>query len=343
MTHHPPPDVGQLAQCFDNRRLELFVLPTEQCNFRCTYCYEDFEIGRMAEPTIRGVEAFLGHRAPELRRLTLRWFGGEPLIAFDIVERVSRRAQSLAARHPALSYRGTMTTNGALLDGDRLARLVDLGVDRFQVSLDGPPAIHDRSRVRRGGQGTFDRIWKNLLAARDGDLDFGVLLRLHLTPANLEAMPRFVARVRDTFLGDGRFSVRFIPVADLGGPNSGDIPVLEPGFVEEVMQTLADGMPTGDAAPAPSAPAPLEICYAAKANALVVRADGRIAKCTVALADRRNDVGRITEDGALELDSAVIAPWLRGWAAGDGDALHCPMEGLPERRVPAGDALPVLS
>ncbi|MCB9528122.1 MAG: radical SAM protein [Myxococcales bacterium] len=323
MTSHPPPTFGQLAACFDNTRLELFVLPTEQCNFRCTYCYEDFEIGRMSDETARGVMALLDRRAPELRRLTIRWFGGEPLIACDRVEQISAHAQRLAARH-GIAYRGTMTTNGYRLGPARLARLVGLGVDRYQVSLDGPGAVHDRTRRRRGGQGSFDRIWENLVAARESAVDFGVLLRIHLTPENLDAMPDFLVAVRETLLVDPRFAVRFMPIADLGGPNAGAIAVLDRETVARVMAVME-----GVEGAADEGARPLEICYAAKANSLVVRADGRIAKCTVALADRRNDVGRLTAAGEVLLDAGGMDPWLRGWAAGDGGALHCPMEALP--------------
>ena len=42
----------RLASCLSNRRLELIVMPTEQCNFRCIYCYEDFRMGRMNSDTV---------------------------------------------------------------------------------------------------------------------------------------------------------------------------------------------------------------------------------------------------------------------------------------------------
>jgi uncharacterized protein len=65
------------------------LLPTEDCNFRCTYCYEDFAIGRMSRATIEAVKKLIESRVPKLRALTIGWFGGEPLIAKDIVMEIS--------------------------------------------------------------------------------------------------------------------------------------------------------------------------------------------------------------------------------------------------------------
>lgn len=67
------------------------------------------------------------------------------------------------------------------------------------------------------------------------------------------------------------------------------------------------------------------ICYAAKANAFVLRADGRIGKCTVALNDPRNDVGKLNLDGTIVWNDGRLDPWLRGLHSGDSETLACPL------------------
>ena len=51
--------IEQMASSFDAGYLNLFLLPTERCNFRCTYCYEDFNIGRMRPAVSAGVKALI--------------------------------------------------------------------------------------------------------------------------------------------------------------------------------------------------------------------------------------------------------------------------------------------
>src|SRR5262245_23043526 len=84
-----------IIRALDNRHLKLTILPTEQCNFRCTYCYEDFELGMMPRWAVDGLKRLMTVRAPELRVLDLRWFGGEPLMAFPIVAELCEHAQTL--------------------------------------------------------------------------------------------------------------------------------------------------------------------------------------------------------------------------------------------------------
>ena len=66
------------------------------------------------------------------------------------------------------------------------------------------------------------------------------------------------------------------------------------------------------------------VCYAAKANSYVVRADGRIGKCTVALKSETNCIGHIRQDGTLAIDDAKLRPWLSGWKSQERAALSCP-------------------
>lgn len=70
------------------------------------------------------------------------------------------------------------------------------------------------------------------------------------------------------------------------------------------------------------------VCYAAKPNAWVIRANGRLARCTVGLEDPQNDVGSILPDGSLDVQADRVRPWLRGWADGDAMSLHCPYEDM---------------
>jgi uncharacterized protein len=257
----------------------------------------------------------------------LSWFGGEPLLAQGVIEDVMAHARWLETIHPDLCVGSDVTTNGYLLSEASADRLFEVGVRDFQISLDGPRAQHDRKRIRPGGLGTFDRIWENLLALRRRPDRFHVTIRLHIDRDNLDTIPEVLASLAGTFSGDERFDLFVRPIARLGGPRDGALPVLSSEESATALERLRrEAVRLGlKLAPANGGDS---ICYAAHANSFLVRADGRLNKCTVALDLPANQVGRIHEDGTLELDRDRMLGWSLGLKTGDAGTLACPLRGV---------------
>ncbi len=340
-----------LARALSNSILGLTLMPTEACNFRCTYCYEDFALGKMSPAVVRGVKNLIAARAPTLNELYLAWFGGEPLLALDVVLEVQEHVRELQIAHPGLYDHASMTTNAWKLGPAVFERLVGLGVGQYQISFDGPAAIHDTKRKRMDGKPTFARIWDNVLAMRGVDRDFSVILRLHVDRENLDAMYGFVDQIHEAFGDDPRFEIFLKTLSRYGGPNDASLPVLEGDedarrfarLQQHAHGRVAPAGIRGDTrsrAPSPARARPLQgtapvtgkrsptTCYAAKGNSYVVRSDGRLCKCTVILDHPSNTVGRLHEDGTVEIDPALARPWMRGLWSGDAGELACPMLGL---------------
>ena len=312
--------------------LSLILMPTEKCNFRCTYCYEDFVQGRMGRPVVEGVKALIAGRAPGLSVLRIEWFGGEPLLELSIVEEIQAHVGRLQKRFPRLDAASSMTTNAYFWTADVQERLVGLGVRSYQITLDGSGPAHDVRRKRADGAGTFERIWANLVAAHRSSLDFEVTLRMHVdrdnvrreTPGNLW---RLIDRIHAELGGDPRFQLFIRRVSRLGGPNDAAIPVLpdaELGRIDE-LKSYAAGL--GLRVKGSDGPG---VCYAATANSFVVRSSGELAKCTVALSHPANRVGYLRADGSASVDGTKVEGWVRGLMSGDEEALHCPMKGYAE-------------
>lgn len=329
-----------LAASLDARSLHLILMPTEACNFRCTYCYEDFKHGRMAPEIVRGVKRHLTQRAPDLQMLSLTWFGGEPLLTLDIVASIMRHAARLTARHPMLQVNSNMTTNGYLLDRAVLDRLLELGVRSFQVSLDGGRTAHDQTRLRADGGATFDRVWGNLVAMRTHAGEFDVVVRVHVHRGNVGEIESFVEEYARDLRGDARFVLFPKPVAPLGGPNDGTFPFLERAAAEDIARDIvrrarALGLEAVEAEHLQP------ICYAARGNSFLVRADGRLGKCTVALDHPTNQVGRLHPTGYMEVASDRVLPWMRGLWSGDAGEQGCPKRGLADGPTPSAETRPI--
>jgi uncharacterized protein len=326
---------NRVQDAFNRKHLNLIILPTEACNFRCTYCYEDFDIGRMSPDIVQAVIKLMERRAPELRSMEISWFGGEPLLALPVVFAVMERGQELERVFEPFRFFANMTTNGYLLNSPLAERLAGLGVQVFQISLDGTAELHDRMRRRVDGAGTFDRIWMNLLAIRDANVDSTFILRIHFSPDTIFELDPLIDQINAQFGSCENFKVYFKAIERLGGSNDPNIALYtEPDehFAKEVLDSRLvnpaqafsfygddDGY----------------VCYASKPNSLMIRADGRIGKCTVALRDARNTIGVIKSDGSLEIDQDLARLWMRGFENMDPGDLACPYTKLRTDLDPA--------
>jgi uncharacterized protein len=307
---------------FSNRILDLTLLPIEQCNFRCTYCYEHFTDGKMTPELVSSIKMLMGRRAGELDFLRLGWFGGEPLLAHDIVIDMSRYALELCNANPGLTFISGMSTNGYLLDPPMMRNLVAAGVNSFQVSIDGYGEFHDRTRVKRHGGGSFERIWANLKALKATDIPFAINLRVHYSKDNIEHVFEFTDDLRDEFADDPRLKIFFKTIEQLGGDNDATLNVFghkEAAAVKAQLMERLEGK-IEDTLPESAC----YVCYAGKPNAYVIRRDGRIVKCTVGLDEDSNLIGHMRDNGEMELRGDKLRPWLKGAVEQDPAFLRCP-------------------
>lgn len=311
---------------FSDSILDLTILPIEQCNFRCTYCYETFTDGVMRPELVDSLKALIAKRAPTLRYLRIGWFGGEPLLAKDIVIDLTDYARRLSQAGAGFQMFSGMSTNGYLLDLDLARRLHAAGVTSFQVSIDGKAPHHDRMRPRRNGAGSFDRIWSNLQEIRQSDLAVTLNIRVHYSKDNIDDVFAFTDTLKEGFGNDPRFKIFFKTIEKLGGENDDSLDIYDHHEAEAVKRqlmarlngTMADVLPQSSC----------YVCYAGKPNAFVIRRDGRIVKCTVGLDDAENQVGRLLPGGVLDIDQHILRPWLKGAVELDPAFLACPRSKL---------------
>ncbi|MFL6449586.1 MAG: radical SAM protein [Bryobacteraceae bacterium] len=328
----PKPTQGIIAETLLNQSLELYINPTEHCNFRCKYCYEDFAKGRMPRTIVESVKRFVTRQAAGRKRFYLNWFGGEPLIASDIVLQISQHAKDVCESH-AIRLSGSVTTNGWNLGPGMMAQLVSAGLTFYQITLDGHRESHDAVRVRADGKGTFDTIWNNLLALHKTDLQFSILLRVHLRPGNLDSVRALFYSVRTELEGDRRFVLGLHPLLELGGPTRGSFETLTDERCNELCRELKQAfgdelMVYGDAEamdePSKAEGCGLAVCYACKSNSFLIRSDGSIGKCTVALDKPFNAVGFLEADGQIRFNQDRFKKWTHALYTLDPKHLACP-------------------
>jgi uncharacterized protein len=216
------------------------------------------------------------------------------------------------------------------LDLNTASVLANVGVTEYQISLDGPREIHDQSRIRADGKSTFERIWNNLLAIRDSSLPIYITLRLHFTAETFQLIDPLLEDIKREFLPDSRFSAFFKSIEHLGSPNDSAIKIFSETEKEEAIKNLEAKLFGENLQSPENVNVPDDyVCYASRPNSLVIRANGSVGKCTVALSDERNNIGTLRSDGRLDLIPGRFAPWVRGIQTLDPEVLGCPLVSLP--------------
>ena len=144
------------------------------CNLNCSYCFASqgkyhgeraimsYEVGKRALD-------FLVENSGNRRNLEVDFFGGEPLMNFDVVKRLVAYARSIE-KEKGKNFRFTLTTNGVLVDDD-VIEFANRECSNVVLSLDGRKEIHDRYRVDYAGNGSWDKIvpkFQKFVEARGG-------------------------------------------------------------------------------------------------------------------------------------------------------------------------------
>ena len=170
------------AACGMPHGIGLTICPTMGCNFDCPYCFEDHFAGKMSAEVQDDVVALAGRMldAADAKNLNVTWFGGEPLLATDIIESLTGRLKALTEERGG-AYSAGIITNGYLLTQEIADMLERCEVQSAQITIDGLGATHDATRHLAGGGPTFERIVANL---RDIKLPFKVNVRHNVHKGN---------------------------------------------------------------------------------------------------------------------------------------------------------------
>lgn len=307
---------------FSNKRLDMILLITEQCNFRCVYCYEDFKLGKMTPDIIEGVKNIIKSRG-ELETLNLSFFGGEPLLnTADIIE-LSNWAKQFCKIHK-VNYTGNITTNGYLLDKKIFEKLIQSDVTLFQITLDGEQQTHDKYRPTVNNKSTFNKIYSNLINMAKSNHNFVCSIRFNIADSNFNSIKSFIDNYSTPFANDNRFSFHFHPIF---GMSHIKLTKAE-GRLKELEELAAIK------AFRFKSPYDYPLCYASQANSFVIRANGIVQKCTVALKSEINNIGKIGKDGSLNINEEKFKKWVFA------DNKGCPLRSvsLEKHSVPYEDA-----
>jgi uncharacterized protein len=326
-------------------RLDLCVLPTLSCNMACAYCYETTSAPCVSEKLHdscqRGLVSLVADRLSDgVKKLTLLWFGGEPLLALNLVTELTGAIREMAEKR-SVQFSASMVTNGTLLTARRAGELVSAGVKSFQITLDGPREAHNKRRPFRDGSGdSYGSVLRGLkLLAK---MDVKLTIRVNVDRANAPSISALLDELRSQGLHDSpAVRIYFAPVLpSVAGCRPGTCFDLRE--FSEIEITLARGAhERGFSLPLTPRPRSLP-CRAITPTCFVVEPSGAVQKCLGLVGRESTAVGWLGVDGFHVADPSKLDSWHK-WSPFSAKCLECKalpicMGGCPLGSLPGDDS-----
>lgn len=273
-------DAGRSA-ARDRRIRDFVVMPSGYCNMGCGYCGQRHDRVTVAGNHRTALAERVGRAARSGRydRISVRWFGGEPLMAYAVLRDLSQRFLA-SADAGGIGYGAKLITNGVLLDARKLRTLHrDCRVDSIEVTLDGPAETHDASRPMKNGSGSFRHITAVLAAALADDELAGLRFVVRSNVGAGTSAEAFASELAGAGLADDRVTCYPAPIHPWGNDvtavalSSAEMAAVElEWFAAYARHGLRFQL-------LPTAPRRV-VCTAVTRHAEVVAPDGRIYSCT---------------------------------------------------------------
>ncbi|MBR4643234.1 MAG: SPASM domain-containing protein [Selenomonadaceae bacterium] len=193
---------------YDMTNFGLTIAPTLDCNFRCKYCYETHPKGKMNSETQAALIKFVESRLERAKKFSVTWYGGEPLLAKEIVYSLSEKFLNLCEKF-SVEYNAFIVTNASLFENSDVELFKKYKIRGAQITIDGPKEIHDSRRPSVSKESTFDKLIDSVNLLLNNDL--AVVVRINIDKENiarvgelLDVLAKKINRCADLKIGFGQ-------------------------------------------------------------------------------------------------------------------------------------------
>lgn len=283
-----------LKNRYNSSDMALTILPTRGCNFGCIYCYEqDRPNVLMNEQTEKAIVKFVCSNS-NLKRLSVVWYGGEPLLNFDSMVRLTKMFKQLN-----IEYSAKIVSNGYLLTKEKADLMKDLAIRNIQITFDGSEEIHNQRRFLLGGQSTYRKIMDNLKYLLSINKEITIDIRTNIDRRNKDDYNKFYQDFKSE-INDKRVTMYPGFVSDLLSSEcvSPEFNISEGGYKAQFILDIFDkyGIEIKSFLPKYR----MHSCVASKYFAFVIGPEGELYKCWRMVGNQKEAIGNVN-DGSFDM------------------------------------------
>ena len=283
-----------LKNRYNSSDMALTILPTRGCNFGCIYCYEqDRPNVLMNEQTEKAIVKFVCSNS-NLKRLSVVWYGGEPLLNFDSMVRLTKMFKQLN-----IEYSAKIVSNGYLLTKEKADLMKDLAIRNIQITFDGSEEIHNQRRFLLGGQPTYRKIMDSLKYLLSINKEITIDIRTNIDRRNKDDYNKFYQDFKSE-INDKRVTMYPGFVSDLLSSEcvSPEFNISEGGYKAQFILDIFDkyGIEIKSFLPKYRR----HSCVASKYFAFVIGPEGELYKCWRMVGNQKEAIGNVN-DGSFDM------------------------------------------
>lgn len=199
------------SKSFSLGSLGVVIVPTMNCNFRCPYCYEaNLPKNKMNKDIQDKLIQFIENSKYGSKNVNLCWHGGEPLLAFDVMERILERIYN-SDKIKVQTH--DLVTNGYLLDPSKVNILKKYNLNSIQITIDGHEETHNESRPLKSGLPTYHKIIENIEYILTSFPECKVKVRINVHKENQKDFPSLFKELKQKW-GKFNCNIYMIYVSD---------------------------------------------------------------------------------------------------------------------------------
>lgn len=296
---------------YDMTNLGLTIAPTLDCNFRCKYCYETHPKGKMSSETQAALIKFVEKRLEQVKNFSVMWYGGEPLLAKEIIWSLSENFLALCEKFSA-EYEAYIVTNASLLEPADIENFKRYKIKGAQITIDGSKEIHDSRRCSITGESTFDKLINSVNLLLNNGLK--AIVRINIDKENLDRIDELLDILAEKIDCRAELKIDFgqvSPFTEICKSIESDCYNNEQ-FADIMLplyeKVSARGFTMSKMAAYPSPR--VNSCCADFANSFVVDKDGELYRCWNHVGNLKHSSGNVKDGDNLNLEKNYLS-WIQ--------------------------------
>lgn len=258
------------------------ILPTTACNAKCFYCFEEgVPIKTMTMETAKKVCDFIIETAPNKKSVFIQWFGGEPLLAPDIISFITKTLNEVLG-NKGINITYQLTTNGSLINGELINTMKnEWNISKVQITLDGTKEIYEKRKAYLNLPDSFEKVINNINLLADNGIK--VSIRLNYDKKNINNILELIDYLGTAIKNKSKvvcYAYPLFGIDESTSPDERETALLMIDINKAIIRNNLLGS---------NRHINLHFvttkCYACLRNGFLINPDGNLAKCSMAMSE----------------------------------------------------------